>query len=114
MASDPFYRRRERATEAGYDIDKRGRKSFHLGYDDGYGLRPREQLVARPVAYKQGYAQGIDDRAEVRMAEASRIKGGFAARALADGLKNARRTATRRLDEAGVPDDKQGNTEGEW
>lgn len=113
-----FFNPRQRAVEAGYEGDLIGKRSFMRGYQDGYGDESSPPFPPRPVAYGKGYAAGKADAETFRQAgekparHAANAKTGTAA--LRAGLKNAQRTTTRRLDEANMPRDMQGNDGREW
>lgn len=109
-----FFNPRQRANEAGYEADPIGKRSFTRGYGDGYEGKAAQPLPMRPSAYGKGYAAGKAD------AEAFLAAGKVASEARADiasfrkSLKNINRTTTRRLDEANMPRDMQGNNGKDW
>lgn len=98
-----FYRRRER-TEA-YGGLRQDRRAYALGYYDGFMQQPRVPLPLREEHYEAGYRQGEADAEEEREHVAT---AGHSIFAFKNGLKNVRRTATRRLDDAGMPTERQG------
>ena len=116
-----FFNPRQRAVKAGYEGDLIGKRSFMRGYQDGYESASSPPFPPRPVAYGKGYAAGKAD-AEAFLAAARQLekparhatnaREGVASFKAA--LKNVNRTTTRRLDEANMPRDMQGNDGKDW
>lgn len=115
MADDGWKKKYKGSERGGANIyihpdAKRAIVHNHLGITWA-GQRYETLAEAKAAALGQGLAFAKRQRAKPAR-HAANVKEGAAS--FADALKNVRRTATRRLDEAGVPDDKQGNTEGDW
>lgn len=109
-----FFNPRQRAVEAGYEGDLIGKRSFMRGYQDGYDSASSPPFPPRPVAYGKGYAAGKADAEAFLKAGEQKPAAPTGTAALRAGLKNATRTTTRRLDEANMPRDMQGNDGREW
>lgn len=112
---DKLFRPRMSADEAGYDraADPFNRRAFIAGYRDGYAGTDARPFPSRAAAYRKGHKAGKAD-AEREKLGGLKPSNPMAAASLRQALKNVRRTTTRRLDDAGMPEDMQGNDGKEW